>query len=127
MSLRQRMARHVLYPLALWRAGDLSQLAYLREFERTQFLPAEALRDLQERRLRALLDHAYRNCPFYRERFERAGLVPGDVRRLEDLRALPVLEKQDLQERREALVAQSWPRTDLIRGQTSGSTGMPLS
>src|SRR5947207_3039899 len=118
MYLRQGLARHLFYPVTLWRRGDLAELHHLREFERTQFLPADELRDLQLRRLRALLEHAYRECPFYRRRFDEAGLVPDDIRRLEDLRALPPLEKREVQEHGEALVARCWPRADLIPNRT---------
>jgi phenylacetate-CoA ligase len=116
-----------MFPLSLARAGELAQLRYLREFEHTQFLPEEEIRALQWRRLRALLDHAYAQCPFYRRRFERAGLLPSDLRGLDDLRALPILEKRDIQEHGESMVAQNWPRGDLIRNQTGGSTGTPVA
>jgi phenylacetate-CoA ligase len=127
MSLYQRLVRDVLVPLSLWRSGELVQLRYLREFERTQYLPAAELRRLQWQRLKGLLVHAYQQCPFYRQRFADAGLVPGDLRCLEDLRALPVLEKRDIQESGEQMVARNWPRHDLIRNQTGGSTGTPVS
>jgi phenylacetate-CoA ligase len=127
MSLYQRLVRDVFTPLALWRAGDLDQLAYRREFERTQWLSADELRDLQWRRLRTLLEQAYRQCPFYRERFDRLGLVPDDFRGPEDLRVLPPLEKRDIQEYGERLVARNWPRADLVRNQTGGSTGTPIT
>jgi phenylacetate-CoA ligase len=127
MDLRQRLARHVCYPLSLWRSGDLAQLRHLREFERTQHLPADELRALQLKRLRRLLDHAYQQCPFYRRRFDRAGLVPDDVRTLNDLAALPPLTKRDLQRRRDDLVARDWPKADLFLNQTGGSTGTPVS
>jgi phenylacetate-CoA ligase len=127
MPLYQRLVRHVLVPLSLWRSGELAQLRYLREFESTQFLPAEELRRLQWQRLRTLLAHAYHQCPFYRQRFAAAGVVPGDLRGLEDLRALPVLEKRDIQENLKQMVARVRPRHDLIRNQTGGSTGTPVA
>ncbi|MCC6421207.1 MAG: phenylacetate--CoA ligase family protein [Gemmataceae bacterium] len=127
MDLRQRLARHLVYPLSLWRSGDLATLRYLREFERTQYLSPEELRDRQLELLRGLLDHAYQNCPFYRERFIRAGLVPSDVRRLEDLQALPPLEKTDVQAHRLAMIARDWPADDLIENRTGGSTGTPVA
>jgi phenylacetate-CoA ligase len=127
MPLYRRLVRDVFLPLSLWRAGETAQLRYQREFERTQFLPAEELRQLQWRRLRALLTHAHDQCPFYRERLERAGLDPGDLRGPEDLRALPPLEKRDLQQQGERMVARDWPRDDLIRNQTGGSTGTPVT
>jgi phenylacetate-CoA ligase len=126
MKLYQRLVRHVFTPLTLWHSGDLAQLRYLREFEQTQWLPADELRRLQLTRLRALLAHAYEQCPFYRERLDRAGLAPRAVRRLEDLRSLPPLEKREIQENRERMVARDWPRADLIANQTGGSTGAPV-
>ncbi len=127
MRLYPKLVRNVFQPLSLWRAGELAQLRYQREFERSQFLSAEEIRQLQWRRLRALLEHSYSQCPFYRERFQRAGLKPSDLHGLEDLRALPILEKRDIQEQGERMVAQDWPRGDLIRNQTGGSTGQPVS
>jgi phenylacetate-coenzyme A ligase PaaK-like adenylate-forming protein len=127
MPLYQRIVRDVLTPLALWKRGDTAQLRFQREFERTQFLPPEELRRLQLERLRSLLFHAYEQCPFYRDRFERAGFAPGLVRSLDDLRALPPLEKADLQEHGPDLIARNWPRADLIRNQTGGSTGAPVT
>jgi phenylacetate-CoA ligase len=127
MSLPAWTVRNMLFPLALWRRGETAQMRYQREFERTQFLSAGELRRLQESRLAALLAHAYERCPFYRRRFDCAGVKPADLRTLEDLRALPVLEKRDIQEQGEAMVALDWPADDLIRNQTGGSTGTPIT
>jgi phenylacetate-CoA ligase len=127
MPLSQRLVRDVLHPLALWHRGETAELRYLCQFERTQFLPIEHVRRLQLARLRTLLDHAYRQCPFYRQRFDSIGMLPSDVQALENLQTLPVLEKSDIQEQRERLVADNWPRRDLIRNQTGGSTGTPIA
>ena len=127
MSLIQKLVRHVFLPLSLWRSGESAQLDYLKEFERTQFLSEEAIHTLQRRRLRALLESSFTRCPFYRRRFEQTGLVPGDVRELADLRALPPLEKREIQEHATEMVASGWPASDLIRNQTGGSTGTPLT
>jgi phenylacetate-CoA ligase len=127
MTFYPKLVRNIFVPLSLWRAGELAQLRYLREFERTQFLTADEVRQLQWQRLRTLLEHAYDQCPFYRRRFNSAGLTPGDLRGLEDLRALPVLEKRDIQEQGEEMVARDWPRNDLIPNQTGGSTGAPVA
>lgn len=126
MPAYQKLVRHVFLPLSLWRARELATLRYLRAFERSQWLSFEELRALQWSRLRDLLRHAFANCPFYTERFRAAGLRPEDLRGPEDLRALPILEKCDLQEQASRMVAQDWPASDLIRNQTGGSTGAPV-
>ncbi len=127
MSLYQKLVRNVLYPLDRWRSGDSRELQYLREFEGTQYLPPAELRELQLRRLKLLLEHAFAQCPFYRRQFAAAGVNPRDVRSLDDLQSLPVLEKRHIQEHRDEMVAADWPRGDLLRNQTGGSTGTPIS
>ncbi|HEY7427173.1 MAG TPA: hypothetical protein VH682_23265 [Gemmataceae bacterium] len=82
MTFYPKLVRNVFVPLSLWRAGELPQLRYLREFERSQFLTTDEVRQLQWQRLRTLLQHAYDQCPFYRRRFDHAGLTPGDLRGL---------------------------------------------
>lgn len=127
MSLYGALVRHLVFPLVLRRRGEAAQLAYVREFQRSQFWSADELRLAQEARLHLLLDHAYRRCPFYRRRFELAGLSPADVRSLDDLRRLPIVEKRDIQEQGASMVARDWPAADLIRNQTGGSTGTPIT
>ncbi|MFQ5610557.1 MAG: phenylacetate--CoA ligase family protein [Anaerolineae bacterium] len=47
-------------------------------------------------RLKRQLDYVYQCSPFYRMRFDAAGVSPGDVRSLADIRRLPLLTKEDL-------------------------------
>ena len=50
---------------------------------------------LQERLFRRQLVHAWEHVPFYRARWEAAGLQPEAIRTLADLRRLPVVTKAD--------------------------------
>ena len=124
--LHSMLVRNLFFPLSLARNGELAQLRYLREFEKSQWLSADELRDLQWRRLRALLAHADANCPFYAERFATAGVHPESLRGPEDLPALPILEKSDIQSHGHDMVARNWPGDDRIPNQTGGSTGTPI-
>jgi phenylacetate-CoA ligase len=88
---------------------------------------AAALRRTQERKLRRIVRHAAANVPFYREIFRSARLDPREIRTLEDITAIPLVSKQDLQ----ALpLRDRVARTVDIRAcrtqTTSGSTGVPL-
>ncbi len=58
----------------------------------------EDLRDLQERKLRALVRTVYEYSRFYRQRFREAGVHPDDIRTLEDVSKLPFTKKQDLRD-----------------------------
>ena len=66
------------------------------------FLPSfrttEELEALQLAGLQRTVRHAYEGSPFYRKRFDEAGVAPEDIRRLSDLRRLPFVTARDLQE-----------------------------
>jgi phenylacetate-CoA ligase len=55
-----------------------------------------ALEALQLERLRWSLQHAYRNNPCYRRKFEASGVHPDDLRSLADLARFPFTTKADL-------------------------------
>ncbi|TMQ10217.1 MAG: phenylacetate--CoA ligase, partial [Deltaproteobacteria bacterium] len=53
------------------------------------------LREIQQEKLAAAFDYLFEASPFYRRRFEEAGLAPGSIRSLDDLRRVPVTRKLD--------------------------------
>lgn len=55
-----------------------------------------------DERLRAVVASAYEHAPAVRERFEAAGLLPGDIQMVADLQKLPVLSKDDIVARQQA-------------------------
>jgi len=88
-------------------------------------MPREKLAALQLRRLRASLKNAYERVPLTRARLKERGIRPEDVRRLEDLAALPFTRKDDLRDHYPfGLFAR--PRDALARlHASSGTTGKP--
>ena len=81
--------------------------------------------DTQSRRLQKLMKKAYK-IPFYRERFDAAGVKPEDIKTADDLVKLPVLTKDELREWM-AKEIQNPKYKNWIVDTTSGSTGKPLS
>lgn len=101
---------------------------YLEELRCTQWLSREQVQRLQLRRLRRLLQHAYEHVGYYRELFETAGLEPGDIRTLEELRQLPPLTKQTLRDNLYFdLLSDNHSKRKIQKIVTSGSTGEPLA
>ena len=48
--------------------------------------------------LKWTVNHVYKNSPFYRQRFEHNGVVPEDIRHLDDICRLPFTDTLDLQD-----------------------------
>jgi phenylacetate-CoA ligase len=112
--------------MRLFWSGGLETRRHLRELERTQWLSEDELRALQLAKIQQLVKHAYEHVPFYRERYQRAGIHPEDIKSLEDFHALPFLTREDEKNNLEALVAQNFPRHELYKTETGGSTGEPI-
>jgi phenylacetate-CoA ligase len=110
-------------PAALARAMHLAfgVLRYPR-LHAAQWLSPDEVCHLQWQRLERMLRHAYARSPLYRERLQRAGMTPADIRSADDLRFLPVTTREDLR-RPEALLAGGYARQRLRSSMTSGSTG----
>ncbi len=60
-------------------------------------LTQEKLNTIQLQGLQWTTAHAYNNSPFYRKKFQDAGLKPENIRSLSDLEHLPFTDKEDLQ------------------------------
>ena len=125
MNVVQPIIERLVYPL--WeRWSGAEDLALLREMTARDRWSASELRDLQRRRLRDVLVHAHRTVPFYTRRFDDAGFDPARVEDIEQLAALPMLTKAEINANRDALISTASPRSRLIRDSTGGSTGDPL-
>ncbi len=103
-------------------SGGRTQFMYDRDLET---MPREALAALQLERLKQTVAHAYANVPHYRLAFEKAGVLPGDIRSLADVTRLPFTGKSDLRDNYPfGLFAV--PRRRLARlHASSGTTGKP--
>lgn len=106
-----------------------TRLAVLHQLEQSQWWSAERLRDAQFRQLVPLLQHAASTVPFYRERLAAAGYRSGMTVSPGWFEALPCLARVEVREAGEALFSNAMPaaHAPAIRGQTSGSTGIPIT
>ena len=98
----------------------------LLNFRSRNYWTEEQWREYQEQKLRDLLIHAFSHVLFYKEKYSQAGYQLSDFQnfKLEDLRGLPFLEKQDLREFGEtSLLADNKEKGNFY--SSSGSTGTP--
>ena len=80
---------------------------------------------LQLERLRWSLRHAYENVAHTREKFDRHGVHPEDLKTLDDLKRFPFTTKQDLRENYPFSMF-AVPREEVVRiHASSGTTGKP--
>ena len=126
MSLRS-MIEPVVWPAMYGgRAAELMSLQ--RQFDETQYWPAERLLSAQYAQLTKLVEHTARTVPFYAERLRRAGVKPGKPVTEAAWLRLPVLTRKELQDQGEKLASRALPPafgpTDVVA--SGGSSGVPV-
>ncbi|MBQ8365827.1 MAG: phenylacetate--CoA ligase [Bacteroidaceae bacterium] len=92
--------------------------------EKMETMTRAEIEALQLERLQATVRHCM-NSPFYKKRFQEAGIKPEDIKTLDDLRRIPFTTKQDLRDTYPFGMA-SVPLRECTRlHSSSGTTGTP--
>jgi phenylacetate-CoA ligase len=83
----------------------------------------ERICEYKLKRLKALVEHAGKNVPYYRELFKKHGINAAAINSFEDFAKIPILTKNILRENLEQLKADDFKAYNPIRTCTSGTTG----
>ena len=91
--------------------------------ETKECMSRDQMTSLQSARLVKLVDYVYHNVEYYRKKMQAEGLMPGDIRTIEDITKLPFTTKDDLRDNYPfGLFAV--PNSEIVRiHASSGTTG----
>lgn len=81
----------------------------------------------RDAQLRKMVKHCYETVPYYRNLFDQLDIDYQQIKCLDDLKILPILDKQTIRDHYEEFFSESYDRADLIEQHTSGSTGTGFS
>jgi phenylacetate-CoA ligase len=94
----------------------------------------EKLRQLQLKKFREIFTWAYEHSKFYHELYSDAGIEPGDIKKFEDIKKVPKIEKS-MMRNVQGPGKDNYPYGDILAvpleqvtdyRQTSGTTGQPI-
>ncbi len=92
----------------------------------SQFWNEKKLKAYQFQQLKLLLDHSYKNVPYYTKLFNNIKIKPKDIETLQDLSKLPYLTKDIVCRNSNEIKATNYPGHKFGYLNTGGSTGQPL-
>ena len=108
----------------------LRKIYYLRKAVQRSHYSKKQLKNFQNKKLRALITHAYKFVPFYRRKWKKLGIRPEKIKNSEDLKKLPIIKKEDVRKNYEDFIAvnyKKWYRLGKMEiNETSGTTGEPF-
>jgi phenylacetate-CoA ligase len=89
-------------------------------------MPREEMTKVQNERLSSTVARIFNNVPYYREKMQKRGIEPGDIRTIEDLKKLPFCYKQDLRDTYPYGLFAT-PMSEIVRlHASSGTTGKQI-
>jgi len=93
--------------------------------EHMECMDRNNLQEIQFKRLVETVKRVYTSVPYYRKKMQERGIIPEDIKSLDDLRKLPFTTKQDLRDNYPyGLFAV--PMSEIVRiHASSGTTGKP--
>ena len=98
----------------------------LEELQARDVWSGERTTDFLQSRLQGFVQHAAATVPYYRELFDDLRIDPRDIRTLDDLARLPVLDRSVVRERADAFLSSAVAPADRLEKFTSGTTGAGL-
>lgn len=98
--------------------------------EKAETMPLSEIKDLQLAKLKKQMAYVYENSPFYRKKFDEAGVKPHNINRLKDLELFPFTTKDELRDSQKQApplgLHAAQPLDNIIRiHASSGTTGVP--
>lgn len=96
---------------------------YLSEYEERSSWTYERLCEFRDKRLQRMVKHCYDTVPYYKKCFDEGGIAPERIKHLEDLKALPILTKDEVNKQPEQFLSTAYSAKHLINAHTSGTTG----
>ncbi len=100
-------------------------LELLDEFETLCVAHSDEVVSHQRERLRLIIEHAYRNVPYYQQSFDAAGIDSAVIETIDDLQSVPLLEKKNVREAQHRFIARGYEKR-VSEVRTGGSTGAPM-
>ncbi len=100
--------------------------------EELETMPRDQLKSYQFKLLKENLELVYHKSPYYKRQFQKAGVAPLNLERLEDLKKFPTIDKKVLRRQQEAYPdfgdLTCAPEEEFVfLSASSGSTGVPTA
>ena len=123
--MNQLIAKYfVYYPIQFVRGYQVGK--YLHQAIPMQYKSTKDLLLIRDRKINALINHAYEHTTYYHEIFNKRSINPREFNGFTDLEILPVLSKHDILSNEKDLVEHTSNNQKLYTRKTAGSTGMTL-
>lgn len=124
-KLRESLILNIAFPLADKLMGTCAMKWY-RQIRNMNTWSREEITQWQNMQLQQFVRHAYGHTAYYKRVFDELELKPEDIRCAEDLKKLPVIDKEIVREHFDEIVPDNLSEFRFRKSRTGGTTGEPM-
>ncbi len=99
---------------------------WLKQINTMSTWSAHQVTEWQNERLQALVKHVYEHTKYYRRIFDERGLTPKDIQTIDDLKKLPIINKEIANAHHDEIVPDNLSSFKYRNSRTGGTTGEPM-
>ena len=125
MTIKYNILRHIAMPLAD-KAMGTSLTRYWKVIPKMNTWSSDEIRRWQDDKFCRLVKEAYENTVYYRRVMDDVGIIPSDIKGVQDIKLFPVLTKPMVREHYDNLISSRASEIRYKKGSTGGSTGDPM-
>ena len=121
----RRPPRSTLFPYTTLFRSNI--IAHYKRLIKSEWYPEDLLQQLQFNKLINLIKHSNRCVPYYTKKFKEIGLLPQDIKDIDDIKLLPPLTREDVIEYHKEMVDMRFQSSVRIADNSKREPGEPIS
>lgn len=100
---------------------------WYKHFQSLNFSSRNEVIKYQNNKLERLIIYSYNNVDYYKMLFKKHNLIPDDIRSVNDLMRLPIIDRDIIRENLKLLKSNEINISKMHKGSSSGTTGIPIT
>lgn len=125
-SMFQKPIRYIYYSIPNYIMYGKTFRETYSFLQKSQYWDKKQLEEYQIGQLQKLIKHAYETVPYYTKLFNEVGIKYKDIQDFGDIKKIPYLTKEIIQNNLEDLISTKFNKNKLTYMTTGGSTGIPM-
>ncbi len=124
MDIYKYINKYIIAPLYYLKHSD-ERVKQSDILEKNQYLTTKDLNSLALKKIQAIVTHAYKTTPYYRNLLDSNGIKPEDIKGFSDFNKIPILTKNNIQNNLHDMKSDCYSDNDMLQDASGGSTGEP--